>query len=110
MDTGLAGIRRKIAMLRIISVIGVAGMVMIFTFNLVEWYGEKNAVPRFCEDPDGYVSRVREILTESSPVGEGAKRPYMVAAKLIFLFPQTSDEDVDAYVFRLQQTLAVKCR
>lgn len=97
-------------MLRIFSVIFVAGAVMMFTFNLVEWYGTKNAIPRFCKDPDGSVQRVREILTKTNPVGEGAKRPYIVAAKLIFLLPQHDQEDVDAYIFRLQQHLAVECR
>ena len=97
-------------MVRIISVIVVSGIVMMFTFNMVEWYGEKNAIPRFCKEPDLHVALVREILTKSNPVGDQAKRPYIVAAKLIFLIPQKDGEDVDAYIFRLQQKLAVECR
>jgi len=97
-------------MIRIICVICVAGMVMVFTFNLVDWYGQENAIPRYCGNPDSHIERVREILSKPDPVGEGVKRPYIVAAKLIFLIPQNDAEDIDAYIFRLQQTLAEKCR
>ncbi len=51
------------------------------------------------------MKRIETILTTGQPVGEANKRPFIIAAKLLFLVPQRDDEDVSAYSERLRTYL-----
>lgn len=96
-------------MKRIFVVFALTAAIMLFIFNSADWYAKNAALPRYCEDPQQAVEIVREILTSDTP-GEGQeRRPYIVAAKLIFLVPQEEDEALDAYMIRLRVRISEAC-
>lgn len=96
-------------MRRILVVFALTAAVMLFIFNSADWYAKNSALPRYCADPHQAVEIVREILTSNSP-GEGEeRRPYIVAAKLIFLVPQEESENIDDYIFRLRVKISQSC-
>lgn len=94
---------------RIFIVFAVAAAVMLMVFSSAEWYANNSAVPRYCADRSGVIARVRLILTSSQPVGEGSKRPFIIAAKLIFLIPQKDKENIDQYLQRLTDHITSTC-
>ena len=96
-------------MRKIIIVFGVTALVLMLTFGAAEQYADRSAIPRYCADKSSVLERVHAILTKGEPVGEGAKRPFIVAAKLIFLVPQRDNETVSEYVERLQRHLDKVC-
>jgi len=69
-------------------------------------------MPRYCEDPVQTLERVRRLLTEQKPADDDfdARRPYIVAAKLLFLVPRTGDEESETYLLRVRQHLERQCR
>jgi hypothetical protein len=90
-------------------VFALTALVMLFIFNSADWYASNAALPRYCSNPTKSVEIVREILTSETP-GEGKKRrPYIVAAKLIFLVPQQEGETVEAYMARLRSRISKSC-
>jgi len=94
---------------RILIVFGLTTAVMLFIFNSADWYANKAALPRYCENPTRAVEIVEEILTSPTP-GEGEKRrPYIVAAKLIFLVPQEENESMPDYMLRLRDKISQSC-
>jgi len=54
--------------------------------------------------------RLQRVLTEERPAGDDSRRPYLVAAKLLFLLPRRSDEAVSAYLDRVAQRVREQCR
>ncbi len=96
-------------MFRIIVVFVMAAAVMTFVFSSAEWYANNAAVPRYCEDRVGVIQRVKLILTKSEPVGSAAKRPFIVAAKLIFLEPRRDAEPLNSYLQRLLRHIDKVC-
>lgn len=93
--------------LMIVFVLAAVGMVLVFRF--AGWYAHNSALPRFCEDPRATVGYVGKILVRDKPVGEDARRPYIIAAKLIFLVPQQDGETQGAYLLRLQDKISQTC-
>jgi len=94
---------------RILIVFGLTTLVMLFIFNSADWYANESALPRYCENPAQAVAIVEEILTSPTP-GEGEKRrPYIIAAKLIFLVPQEQGETMPAYLDRLRSRISQSC-
>jgi len=94
---------------RIAIVFIVTAAVLLLTFSAAQQYAEQSAIPRYCADKANVLERVRTILTKGEPVGDGAKRPFIVAAKLIFLVPQKDSETVTGYLERLQRHLDKVC-
>lgn len=96
-------------MLRVIIIFALTGAIMLFIFHSADWYAKEAALPRYCENPQQSVEIVREILTSDTP-GEGKeRRPYIVAAKLIFLVPQEEGESMQAYMDRLKVRISEAC-
>ncbi len=96
-------------MRRILVVFFLTAAVMLFIFNSADWYAKNAALPRYCENPTQAVEIVKEILTSEAP-GEGKKRrPYIVAAKLIFLVPQAQGETMPQYLNRLRDRISQSC-
>ncbi|MCF6315417.1 MAG: hypothetical protein L3J30_03825 [Marinosulfonomonas sp.] len=94
---------------RILIVFGLTTAVMLFIFNSADWYANNAALPRYCDDPGQAAAIVEEILTSPTP-GEGEKRrPYIVAAKLIFLVPQEEGETMPDYLERLKRRISQSC-
>ncbi len=96
-------------MRRILIVFGVTLVVMLFVFRSADWYASNAALPRFCGNPNLAITHVRMILTKATPVGDEKKLPFILAAKLIFLFPQQDQEGTEAYLERLRQLISQKC-
>lgn len=94
---------------RIVIVFIISAAVMLFVFSSAGWYANNAAVPRYCKDRQGVVERVGHILNKSEPVGQGEKRPYIIAAKLIFLVPQNDGESTDTYLQRLTRHIDKIC-
>ena len=76
---------------------------------LAQWYGRTVSLPRYCEDPAGALAHLERILAEDRPAGDGSRRPYVVAAKLLFLLPREADEDRGRYLERVRRHLRVQC-
>ncbi len=74
------------------------------------WYATQVSLPRYCQQPEQVLQRIQAIITEKKPAGDGARRDYIVAAKLKFLIPSTADEPLDAYLLRLRNRLEEECR
>ena len=97
-------------MRRILAVFFITGVAMLLIFDAAEWYADNSALPRYCENPAGTVERVREILSSAAPMGGNSKRPYVVAAKLIFLVPREDAEPMRSYMARLRRRISETCR
>ena len=96
-------------MRRILVVFFVTAVAMLLLFAAAAWYTDNSALPRYCESPAHAVAQVREILTDPSPGAEKPKRPYVVAAKLIFLVPREDSEPMQSYLDRVHVRIAEKC-
>jgi hypothetical protein len=96
-------------MRRILAVFFFTSVAMFLTFDAAEWYADNSALPRYCENPAQTVAHVREILTDPSPGAEKPKRPYVVAAKLIFLVPREDSEPLQSYLDRVQIRIVENC-
>jgi hypothetical protein len=90
--------------------LGVVAAALMLVFRAAEWRSDQVLLPRYCDDPDAHLERVRRILTESDPAGEESRRPYIIAAKLMFLVPQETGESVEHYLTRLRRRLDATCR
>ncbi|MCW8884469.1 MAG: hypothetical protein OQK12_04320 [Motiliproteus sp.] len=89
-------------------------VVVIALFLLISlWtnsYTETNSIQRYCGVSDETIGYLGKVLTKKEPAGEEARRPYLIAAKLIFLIPQKSGESIDNYVARVKATIDSQCR
>lgn len=75
-----------------------------------QWYGQNITMPRYCSDPVAVNERVRDVLTKHRPAGDGDRKPHIIAARLMFLLPRESDEQLEAYIERLQHHIDQQCR
>jgi len=74
------------------------------------WYAGQVSLPRYCEQPELALQRLAAITNEETPPGKGARRDYVVAAKLEFLVPRSFDEPSDAYLRRVRHLLEQQCK
>ena len=76
-----------------------------------QWYASHVAMPRYCNDPQQTLERVRQLLHEQKPAADDfeSRRPYIIAAKLLFLVPRNSGESESAYLQRIGQHLDREC-
>ncbi len=96
-------------MKRMLVVFAVAAGLMALIFRYAGWYADNSALPRYCADPDTALENVARILREPAPAGDGKRRPYLVAAKLLFLVPQLPEESDEAYLQRLRERILETC-
>lgn len=78
-----------------------------------QWYADNIAMPRYCDDPvETTVTRVQRLMTERHPADDSfeARRPYIVASKLLFLLPRDGNEGERDYLERIRQHLHRECR
>lgn len=73
------------------------------------WYAGAVSVPRYCEDPGEALRLLERVVNEPEPAGDDARRPYLVAAKLLFLVPREGDEPVSRYLLRVERYLDSHC-
>jgi hypothetical protein len=73
------------------------------------WYARQVSLPRYCEDPQRAMYHLARLLNEKRPAGNETRRPYIVAAKLLFLIPQQTNETVPDYLNRVEIRLREQC-
>lgn len=96
-------------MKRVLVVFGLVAATMLAVFRLAGWYSDNSALPRYCDNPRATIGYVSEILSKDNPAGDRKRRPYLIAAKLIFLVPQEDNEPQPAYLERLLDTIMATC-
>ncbi|WP_456412602.1 hypothetical protein [Thiolapillus sp.] len=75
-----------------------------------QWYSRNITMPRYCQYPaEETLQRIREVLTEKTPAGNGDRKPYIIAARLTFLLPREGDEPLNSYLSRLQRHIERQC-
>jgi len=77
---------------------------------LSQWYAQSVTLPRYCDNPEQSLHLLQKILTEERPAGEETRRPYIIAAKLLFLVPRQNEETIPAYLERVRKHLRQQCR
>lgn len=97
-------------MRRILAVFLFTSVAMVLIFDAAQWYADNAALPRYCENPAGAVELVREILSSADPAEGEPKRPYVIAAKLIFLVPREDAEPLQSYLSRLRRRISESCQ
>lgn len=86
-------------------------LVVLLAVSLwIQWYSRAVSLPRYCDDPAGALVLLERVLNEARPAGSDTRRPYLIAAKLIFLVPRDSDEAIEHYLARVRQHIADVCR
>ena len=85
-----------------LSVLGVSGM--------SNWYSNKVSMPRYCDSPEQTVFNLQELITKERPAGDESRRPYLIAAKLLFILPKGGNETLDSYLQRVRLHIAQQCR
>ncbi len=95
---------------RPLRLVAVVLVIMLVISAAAQWYARSVTLPRYCQDPVQTLARVRELLTERRPAGDGDRKPYIIAARLTFLIPREGDEPLDAYLERLQRHIDRQCR
>ncbi len=76
----------------------------------LKWYTGTVSMPRYCDRPYETVQYLEKVLREETPAEDQSRRPYIVAAKLIYLVPQQSNESIPDYLQRVQIRIAEQCR
>ena len=65
----------------------------------LKWYTGAVSMPRYCKNPTETMFYLEKVLTEKQPAREESRRPYIIAAKLIYLIPQQRNEAIPARAF-----------
>ena len=68
----------------------------------LKWYTGAVSLPRYCKNPADTIHYLEKVLTEKTPAKEEARKPYLIAAKLIYLIPQQYSESVPDYLDRTE--------
>ena len=85
-----------------------AALLLISLANI--WYAQQVALPRYCQQPELALQRLAAVVTENRPAGDGPRRDYIVATKLLHLVPRGVDEPLDAYLQRVRNRLRRRCQ
>lgn len=76
----------------------------------IKWYTGVVSMPRYCDNPYETVQYLEKVLREQTPAQDQSRRPYLIAAKLIYLVPQLNNEPIEDYLQRVQIRIAEQCR
>jgi hypothetical protein len=93
-----------------LRITGVVLLVMLLISAWARSYSEHVTLPRFCDDPQSALMYLEQVLHEPRPAGDGSRRPYIIAAKLLFLLPREPEETESAYLSRVRQHIENSCR
>jgi hypothetical protein len=97
-------------MLPLIVMFVLAAAGLSFIFQAAGNRADTTLLQRYCDAPEAHVAKVARILDSADPAAGGKRRPYIIAAKLIYIIPQQSGESDGAYLARLAARLEQVCR
>ena len=92
-----------------LRITGVVLLVMLLISAWARSYSEHVSLPRYCDDPQGALTHLEQVLREPRPAGDSSRRPYIIAAKLLFLLPREPEETESAYLSRVRQHIKDSC-
>jgi len=92
-----------------LQVIGFVATIFIGISLWTNWYTQRVSIPRYCDNIADTMTTLEKVLTESRPAGDDARRPYLIAAKLIFIVPRISEEPLDVYLNRVRAHIDREC-
>lgn len=93
-----------------LRITGVVLLVMLLISAWARSYSEHISLPRFCADPQSNLKHLEQVLREPRPAGDRSRRPYIIAAKLLFLIPREADETESDYLTRVKNHIEETCR
>ncbi|MBC8518980.1 MAG: hypothetical protein H8D24_01040 [Gammaproteobacteria bacterium] len=94
---------------KIFPFVVVVVVLMLSVSSAIEWYADEVSLPRYCENPEEALRYLKANLQDERPAGDGARRPYLIAAKLIFLVPRDGGESLDDYLDRVELEIRSRC-
>ncbi len=74
-----------------------------------KWYAQEVSIPRYCENSELSLQLLEKIITDNEPAEKDPRKPYLIAAKLLFLMPQKTEETVPAYLERVRIYIKKHC-
>ena len=77
---------------------------------LARQYRAEVSLPRYCAEPEHALELLQRVISERRPAGDGTRRPYLIAAKLLFLVPRQPDEPEAIYLDRVALHIEAACR
>ena len=77
---------------------------------MAQWYARNVSFPRYCKNPEASLQSLQVLLEEKPKIDNAQRRQHMIAAKILFMHPQQSNENQSDYLQRLRQLLLSKCR
>jgi hypothetical protein len=85
--------------------------IMLFISQAIKWYSHSVTLPRFCKNPELALHHLSEIISKQNPTGDKYedRKPYIIAAKLIYLIPRQTNESVENYIHRVRAKLNQRC-
>lgn len=86
-----------------------AALMLLGISTAAQWYARSVTLPRYCAEPEQVLERVRQVLTEERPAGDGERKAHILAARLTFLVPREGEEPLPAYLARLGRHLRNEC-
>ena len=89
------------------------GFILFLLFAIsfwLKWYTGAVSIPRYCDSPSDAMHYLEKVLTEKEPAKDENRRPYLIAAKLIYIIPRQLDETIPDYLARLRVRIAEQCR
>ncbi len=75
----------------------------------INWYSVNVSIPRYCENPKQTLSYLKKIINEKQPAGNEPRKPYLIAAKILYLIPRQSEEPEKVYLKRVHNQLLNEC-
>ena len=93
-----------------LHITGVVLLVMLLISAWARSYSEHVSLPRYCENPQSTLTHLKQVIREPRPAGDSSRRPYIIAAKLLFLLPRQPEETESAYLSRVKIHIKDTCR
>jgi len=78
--------------------------------QMSQWYANNISFPRYCKQPEITLQFLHALVGEDVRIDNDQRRQYMIAAKLLFLYPKESSENSLDYMLRMRRLIMSECR
>ena len=92
------------------AAIATVAILLLLISSWAQWYGQQVSLPRYCGNIAETTQQIGFLLENGEGIDSSQRRAYLIAAKLLFLIPQSSGETRQAYLHRLKIELRDRCR